>query len=502
MIFWKLSKRIISYIEGPQAPLSYCLLIFFSAVTLRNFLEIFSDTAKISFSLYPLNHPLFFAASLSLCITFIHYYAFWLALFLALAIIFSCLTKENISKTLKVVFTFSIILNITPLFDLLVSGGKGMNISYIYPKNILEFLPVPKALTPGMILTSIAGIGLSFIYCRVKTNNNLKGMLGGISLYVLLLATSLLPLLLKARHPLPIIRFLFLLTFMETLFIFYRLKKSYFISLLKDIRWLRVLHFYSMFILGIILAGNPLINLLKQSLSEFLLTVFSTFLCWIIAIISNNIEDLHIDRITNANRPLTSGAIPRHDYYRIAAVFSCLAFAMALAVNFTTFFFALLLIGNSLLYSLPPLRLKRVPIFSKVFISFNSLLVVMLGYIFAGRELLDFPGIFNWYFLIFITLSLNFIDLKDYAGDKEAGVRTLPVIFGLRKAKLIIGLFFLVSYIAIGGVFIDQRLIMPALSVGAVQFLLINRENYREKAVLATHLISLAGLFLYLIFLT
>ncbi|MDD5155269.1 MAG: UbiA family prenyltransferase [Candidatus Omnitrophica bacterium] len=502
MLFWKFSKRIISYIESPRIPLFYCFLIFLSAVTLRNFLELFSDTAQISLTFYPAWHPLFFSVWLGLCISFLHYYALWLALFLALAIILSTLTKEDISKVLKTVFAFSIIVNITPVLDLLVSGGKGMNISYLYPKNLLEFLPVPKGLTPGMILTSGTGIGLSFIYGKVKTNSSLKGFISSLSFYLLLAAASMLPLLLNVRHPLPIIRFLSIVVFMESLIVFYRLKKSYFICLFKDIRWLRLLHFYSMLILGMILAGAPLPGILKQNAGAFLLILLSTSLCWLVAVIFNNIEDLGIDKITNPGRPLASAAIPKQDYLRIAGALSCLALVMALAVNFITFFFALLLIGNSLLYSLPPLRLKRVPIFSKFFISFNSLLAVMLGYIFSGRQLLAFPEIISWYFLVFITLSLNFIDLKDYAGDKEAGIRTLPVIFGPKKAKFIIGLFFLASYAALAGVFVDRRLLAPALAAGVTQFLLINRKSYREKPVLLTYLISVSGVFIYLIFLS
>lgn len=498
MNVFKKARQVIAAVENPEIPFLYYILLFFSSVTLRNFLEIFSDQAKVAFKFLSPEQLLYLSVWQGLAISFLHYYVFWTALFITLGIIFFLLTKEDINKTLRAVLCFSFILNITPIFDLIITAGKGLDISYIYPESISELLPIPKGLTPGMRLTSIVGIILSFIYCRVKTNSFKKGLLGGFLLYLLLMIGSVLPFILNTFHPVPIIRTLLIIIFMELVLGFYLWNRAYFLALAKDVRWYRVLHYLSMLILGLLLTGEPILRVLSQNWDTFLLTFFTLFSFWIAAIMFNNIVDCDIDRISNPRRPLASLSIPQNDYRNIALSVVCLSGVFGLGVNFQTFFFGFLLMGISLLYSLPPLRFKRIPIFSKLFISFSSLIVVMLGYIFAAGELLEFPHILTWYFLIFVSLSMNFIDLKDYEGDKQAGILTLPVMFGLKRAKFIIGGFFVISYCLLSWVFLDLRLFIPGLVLGGLQFFLINKRRYQEKWILLTYLVSLLALFIYL----
>jgi 4-hydroxybenzoate polyprenyltransferase len=97
-----------------------------------------------------------------------------------------------------------------------------------------------------------------------------------------------------------------------------------------------------------------------------------------------------------------------------------------------------------------------------------------------------------------VTLVINFIDLKDYEGDKKAGIKTLPVICGLKKAKLIIGGFFLISYAILNWVLLDTNLLVPGLIFGGLHFYYINKRQYQEKLVFLTYLLSLLLLFIYL----
>lgn len=493
-------KKIILFLENPAIPFSNYILIFFSCVSLRNFFEIFSDQAKISFKLFPYQNLLYFLSWKGLSISLLHYYAYWLALFLAIAIIFSLITKEENIKIIKILFCFSFVLWITPLADLLISAGKGIDIRYAYPKNFLEFFPFPNCLTPGMVITSSIAMILSFIYCRIKTKSLVKSFLGALSTYLLLLVTSVLPLILKTMHPVPIIRALVLAIVSELLLISISTKKTFILALFKDIRMPRLLHFNLMFILGIFLAKPGLKDLFKSEILSFFLSLLAISLSWITTIILNNLEDLSIDKISNPDRPLVTQEIPRDIYKRISLFCFFCATTCALAINFATFFFVILLLASGIIYSLPPLRFKRIPLFSKLFISFNSLLLIMLGYIFSGKELLNFPSVINWYFLVFITLCLNFIDLKDLEGDKQAGILTLPVILGLKKAKLLIGGFFLITYAMLGLVFLDTRLFVPGIILGMIQFSLVNKKAYSEKWIFLTHLIAICMLIAYLNF--
>jgi len=212
----------------------------------------------------------------------------------------------------------------------------------------------------------------------------------------------------------------------------------------------------------------------------------------------NDAEDYEIDILTNKGRALVNNLFSKGQLVNFSLWLFLAAVIFALGVNVPTAFFTLVVIANSCLYSLPPLRLKRIPVFSKLFISSTSLVLVMLGYLFSEGEILQFPQVITWYFLIFVTLAMNLIDIKDYAGDKNAGIKTLPVIFGLKIAKIMTGGFILAAYCALGLALLDSRILLVAAILGILQFILITSRTFREKPVLLTHLAGMALLFLYL----
>jgi 4-hydroxybenzoate polyprenyltransferase len=498
MLLKDIFRRLVDSLEDPRRPFSYYLFLFLSAVTLRNFLEIFSDRAQVSFCLFSPQDDLYFAQGYSIALTFLHYLVFWVALFLLAALIIFFFTRAQLLKILKSVLSFSFLLILTPLVDLLTSGGQGQEISYAHPQSLLELFPLPPMATPGMLLTFFLALALAFSYCRVKTKNTLKSLGAVLTLYLSCVLLSALPTLVGASHPVFIIRALLAAIFGEVLLISYYLNPGYSRALLVDTRWMRLLHHYAMFLLGLLISGQGFWRVIQTEKSAFLLTSIAISLAWLAAVIFNNLEDCEIDRVSNSHRPLTSGAIPREDYRRIGLAIFSSALIFGLGVNFITCFFILLLMGNSLLYSLPPLRLKRVPIFSKLFIALDSLVLVMLGFIFSGRELLSFPRGLVWYFLVLVTLSANFIDLKDYAGDQKAGIKTLPVLLGLPRAKLLLGGFLLLTYSFLGLALVDLRITLGGLALGVAQFFLVNKKEYRELWVFALHLAGIILLFIYL----
>lgn len=490
-------EKITSFIENPNIPFLYYILTFIACTTLRNFLEIFSDKAKIYFRLLPAQDRLYLPVWQGLTISFLHYYVFWIALFLALSLLVYAITKESINRILRALFSFSFIINITPIFDLIISSGRGINITYVYPKAMASFLWLPTTITPGMTLTGTLAIITIFLYVWTKTNSIKRGVVSGLGLYALLIIAGLLPFLLQASHPLPLIRFLLISVFFELLAAFYLFKRGYFFALLKELRILSAIHFGFMFFFGIFLAKEPILGLLTTNIDTFLIIQISASFAWIAAVMFNNLGRVKAET-DSVSRTLTAFTIQEEGYKKVSLIAVFLSGAFALGVNFQTFIFMLILMGTSFLYSLPPLKCKRIPLFSKLFISFNSLVVIMLGYLFAGKELLDFPAMITWYFLIFVTLCINFADLKDYEEDKAAGALTIPTVLGIKKAKFIIGAFFLITYGALSLVLLDLSLLLPGLLLGGVQFFLLNKKIYQEKWVLITHSISLLSLLLYL----
>jgi len=173
-------------------------------------------------------------------------------------------------------------------------------------------------------------------------------------------------------------------------------------------------------------------------------------------------------------------------------------------VNFQTFYCILIFIGNYYLYSMPPMRLKRMPVLSKLFISLNSLLMLILGkFTLTGK--FSVPPDLALYFLVCITLVINFIDLKDVEGDKKAGVNTIPTLLGPRIGKKVIGAFFILSYV-LAYPLLKKRLDLIGLDLllllicGLIAYFLINRKKYSEKPVFLFYLSSIGFLGAFFIF--
>jgi 4-hydroxybenzoate polyprenyltransferase len=269
-------------------------------------------------------------------------------------------------------------------------------------------------------------------------------------------------------------------------------------AIFSGLRWVRLGYYLSMFFLGISITRSGLIQNIADNLSCFILTIIPIVLAWLGAIMLNDVEDYEIDIITNKDRLLVKNIFSKSQFRNLSLWLFASACIFASAVNWTTLFFTGLLVASSCIYSLPPLRLRGIPVFSKSLIALNSLLLVMLGWLFAGKELLRFPAVITWYFMVFVTLATNLIDIKDYAGDKQAGIKTLPVILGIERAKLVNGLFILSAYSMLGLVFLDKYILVGGTGLGLLQLFLITRRIFREKLLLLINFCGIAALLVYL----
>ncbi len=279
----------------------------------------------------------------------------------------------------------------------------------------------------------------------------------------------------------------------------YNANKHIFLEIIKDLRWLRLTHYFLMLILGVVIATKSSgITASFTLIINLLLAMVSVMLAAVFCIVTNNMIDQEIDRVSNQLRPLITGSIPIKIYQAIGTAASLLALGFASAISLD----ALLIISTIMLtyslYSLPPLRLKRIPVLSKLIISSNSLAVIALGYLLAQHNLQNFPLVLVPLFLIGFTLSINFIDMKDIKGDSTAGIVTLPVLLGHKKAALIIGVAFFLTYLSFYFL-VKNIVILPFLiSIGVLQFFCINKKNYDERWVFLIYISSMISLVLWL----
>jgi 4-hydroxybenzoate polyprenyltransferase len=488
-------ETIIARIEQSSVSIKQCIVLFAIFVGIRNFLEAYSDHNHLQ----------------RIFIT--HYYSTYIFLACCLILLFKAVTGQCVRTAAKIVLPGFVCLVVAPICDLLLSVGKGYDIRYLQPANLqdlaLRYLSFfgKDAVTPGIRIEIGLVLAVILLYFSVKRRNFFWGLLGSLLVYTAVFLWGAAPFFLISISRSFGLSFQYSNQLMQNFFlagsvllliaIMQRANPGYFAAVLRDMRLSRIVHYLLLFLIGLRLspAGFPWLvdagNLLRCIL----------FMCGIIGtciavLCIDNIEDKDIDGISNKDRPLVTGLIPLHVYRQIPYWTGLVASFCALAVSFQAFFFLFLFFGNYFLYSKTALRYFSVP--SKIFIAFNCLLMVVAGYHLGNGNLLDFPLPLMAYIIGVFFFSANVIDIKDYEGDKIAGIKTLAVVAGLRNAKLVTGIAVIVSYALLPVIMHRFDFFAPALAAGTIGFAMVIRRKYDERFVFVPYLLSLAALICFL----
>lgn len=504
----KLIRSVIDYFENSNAPLGNFIASFLFFVLLRNFIEVYA-THQNNYLMQTLTYSPFYIALACWFIFFIHLF-----------------TNENIVKVSKIVLAFHIIILLPPIIDVLFSSGNAVRMQYAAVsgwksllKNYISMGGVRNSLGQR-IEVSIAVIGAG-IYFFIKTN---KWLLSGI--YALVIYTcifcfgiglSVLNLFFQWIHIsysqsqdyFFLTRLYFISTIICLVLLFYFYNKEKLKILLKDIRAMRIIHYLMMVILGFILLryrtaeqiSIPFV-LNTESFFYFFLISISIVFAALFTIISNNVEDISIDRISNSNRPLVKNLIEEKEYKSIGYIALVISLLASMLVNRSCFIFIGLIIGNYYIYSNPPFKLKRIPVLSKLIIGMNSAFMALLGYTVFGGNVMTFPAEFLFFLVICLGLSSNFIDIKDYEGDKSFGIKTLPVLLGLLWSKIVISIFTIFSYsifyFIIRNYIAHLWLIAPMPLLLAAHLFFLNKKDFKETPVFIIYLAGIIGMVIIL----
>ncbi len=269
----------------------------------------------------------------------------------------------------------------------------------------------------------------------------------------------------------------------------------------KDLRFVRILHYVSLASLGVVLyfdKGNVHLLFSIDVLLKLFLFVVALIYAAVFAIISNNFEDLETDKISNISRPLVQNTVNKDLYWK-AGVF-CQLFALILsALVQINLLIAIFLISlGYYVYSCRPFRLKKIPFLAKLLIGFNSLVVAVAGFVLVGGKAADFPTIWIFYILVPLSLSANFVDLKDIEGDRAMNVRTLPVMWGAQKATFFIAFMTFIAYL-IPCILLQIWWVYPlTLLMLASHIYFLYAKPYREKPIFFIYVSSIFGLNMFL----
>ena len=166
------------------------------------------------------------------------------------------------------------------------------------------------------------------------------------------------------------------------------------------------------------------------------------------------IYDLEIDRVNKPRRPLPSGRLSAGEAWAFTAVTYALALVLAWLVaplgRHECFWLVAVAVVCTLVYSMPPLRTKRLGIWANVTIAIpRGVLLKVAGW----SSVKTMAGIEPWYigavFGLFLLGATTTKDFADMEGDRRGGCRTLPIRYGVTRAAWIISPSFVVPFLMI-----------------------------------------------------
>jgi 4-hydroxybenzoate polyprenyltransferase len=168
----------------------------------------------------------------------------------------------------------------------------------------------------------------------------------------------------------------------------------------------------------------------------------------------NQIYDLEIDRVNKPKRPLPSGRLSISQTWLFTNITYALALVLAWLVapegRHECFWLVAVAVVCTYIYSVPPLRTKRMGIWANVTIAIpRGVLLKVAGW----SSVKTIMGVEPWYigaiFGLFLLGATTTKDFADMDGDRRGGCRTLPIQYGVQRAAWMISPSFVVPFVMI-----------------------------------------------------
>lgn len=457
-IFEKIDK-LINFVEKERLGILGVFILVSIIISVRTFLE-----ASLSPSWRKFYGAFFYA----------HTMAFYVPQFLGMLLLLKIFTGEKLIKLANLASLGFIITIFPPIYDFVICNRK---YGYAYmsyekiPKMLTSFyLKYPSQfhqLSNGQVLQFIILFTLATIYMIFKTKSLIKSITFPIIIYFgapLTAFPTLNPFLAKlneikatTNYPLAVESVLYLFNYILvsaiiSLLILFVIYKRKIINIFKSMRLMPTAHFLLMVIIGIIIANQ--INMIKVFSMPWEvetglvgIALFSTFLLWQYAVWINHVYDYEIDQITAKERALPQGILNVKAVKETAFVLCIISISLSFLLGYA-FFMAILAAFLAYIYSCPPFRLRNT-IFSSLFIGAGSMMAFFYGYFVPSPSMIRY----EWFIystipnmetifigiLIFVILSVGSTikDIKDYEGDRKAGVKNIFTVFGIEKGTKI-----------------------------------------------------------------
>lgn len=168
----------------------------------------------------------------------------------------------------------------------------------------------------------------------------------------------------------------------------------------------------------------------------------------------NQIYDLEIDRVNKPQRPLPSGRMSIREAWGFTVVTYVVALVLAWMVSpggrHECFWVVVLAVIATFVYSCPPLRTKQRGIWANVTIAIpRGVLLKVAGWSCVKTIVGVEPWFIGAIFGLFLLGASTTKDFADMEGDARGGCRTLPILYGVRKAAWMISPSFVLPFLLI-----------------------------------------------------
>jgi 4-hydroxybenzoate polyprenyltransferase len=196
------------------------------------------------------------------------------------------------------------------------------------------------------------------------------------------------------------------------------------------------------------MGAHPRLPLTRGLLTDVLMGTLMAAVLNAASNVLNQIYDLEIDRVNKPRRPLPSGRIAVREAFVLSGILYVVALALALLVNVQCFVLALLAAIGTAVYSVPPLRTKRLGIWANVTIAIpRGLLLKVAGWSTVRTVFRAEPWYIGLIFGLFLLGASSTKDFADIEGDRKEGCMTLPILYGVRRSAWMIAPSFFVPFL-------------------------------------------------------
>ena len=202
-------------------------------------------------------------------------------------------------------------------------------------------------------------------------------------------------------------------------------------ELLKPITWFPPMWAFAC---GVVASGEPLLE--RWGLALLGIALAGPLVCATSQAV-NDWFDRHVDAINEPQRPIPSGRIPGRWGLYLAIAWTLLSLAVALTLGPWGFGAAVVALVLAWAYSAPPVRLKENGWWGNAAcgVSYEGIAWITGAAVMAGGAMPDARSVALAALYSLGThgiMTLN--DFKAVAGDRQMGVRSLPVQLGVQRA--------------------------------------------------------------------